>query len=78
MPVADSVSACHRANHSVDEAAAWYAANADKAERPLVPFLHLRLGLTPAEACAALTEGGLQLRHGKAAALAATAPGAGS
>ncbi|BCG80085.1 hypothetical protein [Mesorhizobium sp. 113-3-3] len=46
----------HEMTAKVDEAAVWLAVNWWKAERPLVPFLRRRFGLTPMEAVTAMRE----------------------
>lgn len=49
---------CHQSSEAIGNAAAWYAANRETCERPIVPALRRRFGLTAAEACAALSEAG--------------------
>ena len=46
----------HEMTAKVDEAAVWLAAHWWKAERPLVPFLRKRFGLTPLEAIQSMRE----------------------
>lgn len=46
----------HESSAAVDEAAIWYRANRDQVERPVVPALRQRFGLTPLEACQAIRE----------------------
>ncbi len=46
----------HELSDKADEAAVWLAANWFKAERPLVPFLRKRFGLSPAEAVESMRE----------------------
>jgi hypothetical protein len=57
LPLGGTTGLCHQSSAAVAEAASWYAAN-PHAERPLVSTLRQRFGLTTAEACAALAEGG--------------------
>lgn len=52
----------HPPETSIGEAAGWYASNAASAERPLIPALRRRFGLSAAEACAALAEGARLIR----------------
>lgn len=47
---------CHESSASIDEAAHWLRANRDLAERPIIPALRRRFGLTPLEACQAIRE----------------------
>ena len=46
----------HELSDKADEAAVWLTAHWWKAERPLVPFLRKRFGLTPHEAVVAMRE----------------------
>ncbi|MES0135619.1 hypothetical protein NKJ88_11785 [Mesorhizobium sp. M0016] len=46
----------HELSDKADEAAVWLAANWFKAERPLVPFLRKRFGLSAAEAVESMRE----------------------
>lgn len=46
----------HELSDKADEAAVWLAANWWKAERPLVPNLRKRFGLSPVEAVHAMRE----------------------
>ncbi|RWH93747.1 MAG: hypothetical protein EOQ89_04820 [Mesorhizobium sp.] len=46
----------HELSDKADEAAVWLTANWWKAERPLVPFLRKRFGLSPHEAVEAMRE----------------------
>lgn len=46
----------HELTDRTDEAAVWLAVNWWKAERPLVPFLRKRFGLTPHEAVVSMRE----------------------
>ena len=46
----------HQSNTSIDEAARWYRANRETVERPLIPALRRRFGLTAHEAVTAIRE----------------------
>jgi hypothetical protein len=54
---------CHASSEAIGEAAAWYAGGPDHCERPVVPALRKRFGLTPHEAVIALREAGRILRQ---------------
>lgn len=46
----------HESSAAIDEAAHWLRANSDLAERPIIPALRRRFGLTPLDACKAIRE----------------------
>ncbi|TIL93061.1 MAG: hypothetical protein E5Y73_14830 [Mesorhizobium sp.] len=56
MPVGGTIGLCHQSNAAVEIAAAWYRANAETCERPIIPALRSRFGLTPLQAIAVLRE----------------------
>lgn len=58
QPIGGTTGLCHQSSEAIGNAAAWYAANRETCERPIVPALRRRFGLTAAEACAALSEAG--------------------
>lgn len=47
--VGGSMGLCHSTNAAVDQAADWYSENREACERPIVPALRCRFGLTAAE-----------------------------
>lgn len=47
---------CHESTAAISEAASWYAANRHLCERPLIPALRRRFGLTAKQACEAIAE----------------------
>lgn len=57
-PVGGTTGLCHESSAAIGEAAAWYRMHRYTAERPLVPMLRRRFGLTVTEALAALKEAG--------------------
>ncbi len=56
LPVGGTTGLCHQSSASIEQAAAWYRDNRDTAERPLIPALRRRFGLTAHEAVMALRE----------------------
>jgi hypothetical protein len=48
----------HQHCASIDAAASWYEANRETCERPIIPALRRRFGLTPLQAIAAMREAG--------------------
>ena len=58
VPVGGSTGLCHASTEAIAEAAAWYASHRYECERPLVPALRRRFGLTASEAVFALAEAG--------------------
>lgn len=46
----------HEGNAAIDEAARWYAANRDRCERPIIPALRQRFGISGVDACRVLAE----------------------
>lgn len=46
----------HESSAAIDEAAHWIRANRHQVQRPIVPALRQRFGLTPLEACQAIRE----------------------
>jgi hypothetical protein len=47
---------CHQSSEAIGQAAAWYREHRATVERPLVPALRRRFGLTSHEAVMALRE----------------------
>lgn len=58
VPVGGTTGHCHSSTSAISEAARWYAANRATCERPLVPAMRRRFGLTATEAVHALAEAG--------------------
>ncbi|TYR32084.1 hypothetical protein FY036_13445 [Mesorhizobium microcysteis] len=56
IPVGGTTGHCHESSAAISEAARWYAANRDACERPVIPALRRRFGLTAHEAVTALRE----------------------
>jgi hypothetical protein len=46
----------HETTALVDEAARWFAANRETCERPFVPALRRRFGISGVDACRAMAE----------------------
>ena len=47
---------CHESSAAIGEAAQWLVNNLDNCERPIIPALRWRFGLTVCEALCALAE----------------------
>lgn len=56
VPVGGTTGLCHENTAAISEAARWYAAHRDQCERPVIPALRRRFGLTAHEAVCALRE----------------------
>lgn len=56
LAVGGSTGLCHQSTVAIEQAAAWYRENRATAERPLIPALRRRFGLTAHEAIMALRE----------------------
>lgn len=56
IPIGGSTGCCHESSGSIDEAATWFALNRDRCERPVVPALRRRFGLSAQEAIEALRQ----------------------
>ena len=56
LPIGGTTGLCHASSSVIDEAAIWYAANRETCERPIIPALRHRFGLTALQAIAALRE----------------------
>lgn len=56
VPVGGTTGLCHESNEAISEAARWLAANRPTCERPVVPALRRRFGLTVQEAVCAVRE----------------------
>lgn len=55
-PLGGTTGLCHASTSAIEAAARWYRANRETAERPLIPALRRRFGLTAHEAVQALRE----------------------
>ena len=60
-PIGGTTGLRHQSSEAIGQAAAWYVGNADYCERPLIPALRRRFGLTPHEAVTALRDAGRML-----------------
>ena len=56
LPIGGTTGLCQQSTAAIDEAATWYAANDSLCERPIIPALRRRFGLTAHEAVMALRE----------------------
>jgi hypothetical protein len=56
VPIGGTTGLCHEASAAISEAAAWYRANRYTCERPLIPALQRRFGLSVTDVLAALKE----------------------
>lgn len=56
QPIGGTTGLCHQSSAAIGNAAAWYAEHRDTCERPIVPALRRRFGLSTLEACQALRE----------------------
>ncbi|TIT10816.1 MAG: hypothetical protein E5W74_15190 [Mesorhizobium sp.] len=55
IPIGGTTGLCHETSAAIDEAATWLALTPRRQrDRPAVPLLRQRFGLTPAEACQAI------------------------
>ncbi len=61
LPVGGTTGLCHLASPKVDEAAMWFSAHRETCERPVIPNLRARFGLTPLEAVQAIREANQRL-----------------
>lgn len=55
-PIGGTTGFCHVATARIDEAAEWYAVHRETCERPIVPTLRKRFGLTPLEVVQAIRD----------------------
>ena len=56
VAVGGSTSCCHEGSAAIDEAAVWYREHRDTCERPVLPALRQRFGLSALEAVIAIRE----------------------
>jgi hypothetical protein len=56
IPVGGTTGLCHESSAAIGEAARWFAAHRYDCERPIIPALKQRFGLTSTEAVYALRE----------------------
>jgi hypothetical protein len=56
LPIGGTTGLCHETSAVISEAAAWYRDHRYDCERPVVPALRRRFGLTVTEALAAMRE----------------------
>jgi hypothetical protein len=56
LPVGGTTGLCHQSSVAIEQAAAWYRDNREAVERPLIPALRRRFGLSAHEAVMALRE----------------------
>lgn len=56
LPIGGTTGLCHQSSEAIGEAATWYREHRDTCERPIVPALKRRFGLTSAEAVFAMRE----------------------
>lgn len=56
LPVGGTTGLCHQSSEAISSAAEWYATNRETAERPIIPALRRRFGLSPLEAIIAVRE----------------------
>lgn len=56
LPMGGTTGLCHQSTEAIGQAAAWYREHRETAERPLIPALRRRFGLTSHEAVMALRE----------------------
>ncbi|TIM10972.1 MAG: hypothetical protein E5Y67_25360 [Mesorhizobium sp.] len=56
LPVGGTTGFCHQSTAVIDVAAAWYRDNAATCERPIIPALRHRFGLSALQAIAVVRE----------------------
>ena len=54
LPVGGTTGLCHQSSEAISIAGHWYAENRGTCERPQIPALRRRFGLTTKEACQAI------------------------
>lgn len=60
LPIGGTTGLCHETSAAIDEAAAWLASTPRRhRDKPAVPLLRERFGLTASEACQAIAAANL-------------------